>query len=57
MLNAETLSVIDRIDDVKFSGIAWRSEAGFYYSRYNLRDGNELTAKTDQHRLYFHEVG
>ena len=57
MLNAETLSVIDRIDDVKFSGIAWRGEAGFYYSRYDVQDGEELTAKTDQHRLYFHKLG
>ena len=57
VLNAETLSVIDRIDDVKFSGIAWRGEAGFYYSRYDVQDGEELTAKTDQHRLYFHKVG
>ena len=57
VLNAETLSVIDRIDDVKFSGIAWRGEAGFYYSRYDVQVGEELTAKADQHRLYFHKVG
>ena len=54
VLNAETLSVIDRIDDVKFSGIAWRGEEGFYYSRYDVEDGLELTAKTYQ-QLY-HKV-
>ena len=33
VLNAETLSVIHRIDDVKFSRIAWRGKAPFNYSR------------------------
>ena len=50
-------SVIDQIDDVKFSGLAWQGEQGFYYSRYESPEGNELTAKTDHHRLYFHELG
>ena len=34
----------------------WGDE-GFYYSRYDQPKGNELTAKTDQHKLYFHKVG
>ncbi|MBL6814988.1 MAG: S9 family peptidase [Pseudomonadales bacterium] len=57
VLDTASLQVIDRIADVKFSGIAWRGEVGFYYSRYDAQDGAELTAKTDQHRLYFHQVG
>ena len=57
VIDTETLEVVDQIDDVKFSGLAWRGEAGFYYSRYDSPEGNELTAKTDHHRLYFHELG
>jgi len=47
----------DPVVDVKFSGIAWRGNDGFYYSSYDKPDGSELTAKTDQHKLYFHRLG
>ena len=57
VVDTESLEVIDKIDDVKFSGLAWQGEQGFYYSRYESPEGNELTAKTDHHRLYFHELG
>ena len=57
VIDTETLEVIDRIEDVKFSGLAWQGERGFYYSRYDSPEGNELTAKTDHHRLYFHALG
>ena len=57
VVDTESLKVIDQIDDVKFSGLAWQGEQGFYYSRYESPEGNELTAKTDHHRLYFHELG
>ena len=58
VLNAETLSVIDRIDDVKFSGIAWRNEEGFYYSRYDVKTvWNLLPKPINWRRLYFHKVG
>ena len=57
VIDTESLEVIDRIDDVKFSGLAWQGETGFYYSRYDSPEGNELTAKTDHHRLYFHRLG
>ncbi|MFN3235838.1 MAG: prolyl oligopeptidase family serine peptidase [Pseudomonadales bacterium] len=45
------------ITDVKFSGIAWRGNEGFYYSRYAKPEGSELSAKTDQHLLYYHKLG
>lgn len=47
----------DAIVDVKFSAIAWRGNEGFYYSSYDKPDGSELSAKTDQHTLYFHRLG
>lgn len=43
--------------DVKFSGIAWIGNEGFYYSSYDKPKGSQLSAKTDQHKLYFHKLG
>lgn len=45
------------IIDVKFSGISWFKNEGFYYSSYDKPQGSELSAKTDQHKLYFHKLG
>ena len=47
----------DTIVDVKFSGISWKGNDGFYYSSYDKPEGSELSAKTDQHKLYFHKLG
>ncbi len=47
----------DTLVDVKFSGISWRNNAGFYYSSYEKPEGSELSAKTDQHILYYHKLG
>ena len=43
--------------DVKFSGISWFGNEGFYYSSYDKPEGSELSAKTDQHKLYYHKLG
>lgn len=47
----------DTLVDVKFSGISWRGNEGFYYSSYDKPKGSELSAKTDQHKLYYHKLG
>ena len=47
----------DTLVDVKFSGISWKGNEGFYYSSYDKPKGSELSAKTDQHKLYYHELG
>ncbi len=47
----------DTLVDVKFSGTSWRGNDGFYYSSYEKPKGSELSAKTDQHKLYFHQLG
>ena len=47
----------DTIVDVKFSGISWLKNEGFYYSSYDKPKGSELSAKTDQHKLYYHKLG
>jgi prolyl oligopeptidase len=55
--NAITKEVIgETLVDVKFSGIAWYKNEGFYYSSYDKPVGSELSAKTDQHKLYFHKL-
>lgn len=56
--DAQTGSVIESpLRDVKFSGIDWLGNEGFFYSSYDKPDGSELSAKTDQHKLYFHAIG
>ncbi len=47
----------DTLVDIKFSGLAWRGNEGFYYSSYDKpQDGSALSAMTDQHKLYFHSL-
>lgn len=46
----------DTLVDVKFSGVSWKGDQGFYYSSYDKPKGSELSAKTDQHKLYYHKL-
>lgn len=58
VMDAETKKIIgETLTDVKFSGIAWKGNEGFYYSSYDKPQGSELSAKTDQHKLYYHKLG
>ena len=58
IMDAITQKIIeDTIVDVKFSGVSWKANEGFYYSSYDKPKGSELSAKTDQHKLYFHKLG
>lgn len=50
-------AIEDTLVDVKFSGVAWHGNEGFYYSSYEKPKGSELSAKTDQHKLYYHKLG
>jgi len=57
-ISTETKELVeDTIVDVKFSGVSWRYNEGFYYSSYDKPKGSELSGKTDQHKLYFHKLG
>ena len=47
----------DTLKDVKFSGLSWRGNDGFYYSSYDKPKGSELSDKTDRHKLYYHKLG
>ncbi len=58
VLNTATNQIIeDTLTDIKFSGISWKGNDGFYYSSYDKPKGSELSAKTDQHKLYYHKLG
>ena len=58
VMNAISKDIIeDTLKDVKFSGLSWYKNEGFYYSSYDKPKGSELSAKTDQHKLYFHTLG
>tara|TARA_R100000935_G_scaffold23395_1_gene42734 strand:- start:50269 stop:52440 length:2172 start_codon:yes stop_codon:yes gene_type:complete len=58
VMNAETKEIVeDTLVDIKFSGISWKGDEGFYYSSYDKPKGSELSAKTDQHKLYYHKLG
>lgn len=47
----------DTLRDIKFSGIAWKGNEGFYYSSYDKPKGSELSAKTQYHKLFYHTLG
>ncbi|MEJ8591051.1 S9 family peptidase [Riemerella anatipestifer] len=58
ILDAITKKQIDEtLVDVKFSGISWLGDEGFFYSSYDKPDGSVLSAKTDMHKVYFHKLG
>jgi len=48
----------DTLIDVKFSGLSWRGNNGFYYSSYDKpKEGSQLSGKTQIHKLYYHALG
>ena len=58
LMDVESKKILeDTLVDVKFSGVSWKGNEGFYYSSYDKPKGSELSAKTDQHKLYFHKLG
>ncbi len=58
VMDAETKEIVeDTLVDIKFSGMSWYKNEGFYYSSYDKPKGSELSAKTDQHKVYYHKLG
>jgi prolyl oligopeptidase len=59
VLDAESIKVVaEQIVDVKFSDLAWHGNDGFYYSSYDKpAEGSQLSGKTEQHKLYYHQLG
>ena len=59
VLNTSDKSVVgDTLMDVKFSGLSWKGNEGFYYSSYDKpKEGSQLSGLTQYHKLYFHTIG
>ena len=48
----------DTLRDLKFTGIAWKGNEGFYYSTYDKpKVGSQLSGMTQYHKLYYHVLG
>lgn len=43
--------------ELKFSGASWKGNDGFYYSNYKRSGGSVLSAKNENHKLYYHKLG
>ncbi len=47
----------DKLEWIKFSGIAWRGN-GFYYSRYDEpAEKSKMSGKNEFHKVYYHRLG
>ncbi len=58
VMKADDKAIIgDTLRDLKFTGIAWKGNDGFYYSSYDKPKGSELSAKTQYHKIYYHKLG
>lgn len=58
VMKTEDKSVIgDTLRDLKFTGISWKGNEGFYYGSYDKPKGSELSAKTQFHKIYYHKLG
>lgn len=50
--------VEDTLRDVKFSGISWKDNEGFFYSSYDKpQEGSTLSGLNMNHKLYYHQLG
>jgi len=58
VLNTANKAIVgDTLKDVKFSGLAWKNNEGFYYSSYDKpKAGSQLAGKTQIHKLYYHKL-
>jgi prolyl oligopeptidase len=58
VIKTDTKEIVgDTLVDVKFSGLAWKANEGFYYSSYDKPKGSQLSAKTQYHKLFYHKLG
>lgn len=58
VMNAGTKKATGDTIALKFSGASWKGNEGFYYSNYErLTAGSVLTAKNENHKLYYHKIG
>ena len=51
--NLKTLPEI--LQQIKFSSIAWK-DSGFFYSKYDVIEGNYMTTRNEKHKVYYHQL-
>ena len=55
---SSVIKIADTLVDIKFSGIAWKGNDGFYYSSYDKpKEGSKLSGLTQYHKLFYHKLG
>ena len=48
----------DTLRNIKFSGLSWKGNEGFYYTRYEKpKEGMELSGIVTNGKLYYHKLG
>ncbi|MEO5890999.1 MAG: prolyl oligopeptidase family serine peptidase [Ferruginibacter sp.] len=59
IMDVKTKKLLDeKLQWIKFSGISWKGEEGFFYSRYPIDDEKSKMSKQNQfHKVYFHKIG
>lgn len=59
VLDAETKNKLtDNIKWIKFSGLSWKGDEGFFYSRYPEPDETGKLSKQNQfHQVWYHKIG
>ncbi len=58
IMNVETKQqVLDRVHWIKFSGLAWKGDEGFYYSRYPKPVEGSESKQDENHKVYYHKAG
>ena len=58
VMDTESKKILgDTLIDIKFSGLSWQGNNGFYYSSYEKPKGSELSEMTQQHKVFYHALG
>ncbi|CAN5309684.1 prolyl oligopeptidase family serine peptidase [soil metagenome] len=58
VMKADDKKVVgDTIRDLKFGGVSWKGNDGFYYSRFDSPKGNSLFSKVDYSKVFYHKLG
>lgn len=56
---AKRILIKDKLEHVKFTGISWVGDEGFYYSGYDSPkdEATKYSDKTEYQKVYFHKIG
>ena len=59
VMDVTTKNILDdKVQWIKFSGISWKGDEGFYYSRYPQPDEKSMMSKQNRfHKVYYHKLG